>query len=89
VLATLGAYWLLPSPFPWPRPFLWWCWPGRTTWLVVTRRRDEEAFQAWLRSPAFGRGHRSAAERAGGPAQPPVGISSELWSYEVAGGSSG
>ncbi len=62
---------------------------GRTTWLVVTRWRDDEAFQAWMRSPAFGHGHRSAAERAGGQAQPSVGISSELWSYEVAGGSSG
>ena len=62
---------------------------GRTTWLVVTRWRDEEAFRAWMQSPAFGHGHRSAAERAGGPAQAPVGISSELWSYEVAGGSSG
>ena len=46
---------------------------GRTTWLVVTRWRDEEAFQAWVRSPAFGHGHRSAAERAGGEAPPPVG----------------
>src|SRR5579864_75863 len=62
---------------------------GRTTWLVVTRWRDEEAFLAWMNSPAFGHGHRSAAERAGGPAPAPVGISSELWSYEVAGGSSG
>src|SRR5215831_15895051 len=60
----------------------------RTTWLVVTRWRDEESFQAWMRSPAFGHGHRSAAERAGGQAPPPVGINSELWSYEVAGGSS-
>jgi heme oxygenase (mycobilin-producing) len=61
---------------------------GRTTWLVVTRWRDEEAFQAWMRSPAFGHGHRSAAERAGGEAPAPVGVSSELWSFEVAGGSS-
>jgi heme oxygenase (mycobilin-producing) len=65
---------------------------GRTTWLVVTRWRDEEAFQAWVRSPAFGHGHRSAAERAGGAADAvaphPVGISSELWSFEIAGGSS-
>jgi len=59
----------------------------RTTWLVVTRWRDEEAFQAWVSSPAFGHGHRSAAERAGQPAPPPVGVSSELWSFEVAGGS--
>jgi heme-degrading monooxygenase HmoA len=79
---------------------------GRTTWLVITRWRDQEAFQAWLNSPAFGHGHRSAAEgsgghegvvapgasrateRAGGEAPHPVGISSELWSYEIAGGSS-
>ena len=61
----------------------------RTTWLVVTRWRDDESFQAWLHSPAFGHGHRSAAERAGGEAPPPVGVSSELWSYEVAGGSAG
>ena len=61
----------------------------RTTWLVVTRWRDEAAFQAWLNSPAFGHGHRSAQERAGGPAPHPVGISSELWSYEIAGGSAG
>ena len=59
----------------------------RTTWLVVTRWRDEAAFQAWLNSPAFGHGHRSAQERAGGPAPHPVGINSELWSYEIAGGS--
>ena len=37
----------------------------RTTWLVVTRWRDEESFQAWVSSPAFGHGHRSEAERAG------------------------
>jgi len=61
----------------------------RTTWLVVTRWRDEESFQAWLNSPAFGHGHRSQAEREGGQAPPPVGVSSELWSYEPAGGSAG
>jgi heme-degrading monooxygenase HmoA len=57
-------------------------------WLVVTRWRDEASFEAWLHSPAFGHGHRSAAERSGGPAPHPVGVSSELWSYEPAGGSS-
>src|ERR1700722_7925244 len=59
----------------------------RTTWLVVTRWRDEESFQAWLSSPALGHGHRSAAERSGGEAPKPVGVHSELWSYEIAGGS--
>ena len=59
----------------------------RAVWLVVTRWRDEASFQAWLHSPAFGHGHRSAAERSGGEAPPPVGTDSELWSYEIAGGS--
>jgi len=76
----------------------------RTTWLVVTRWRDEAAFDAWATSPAFAHGHRS--ERAstrpaaadagtdGGHAEGdrsagPVGLHSELWSYEVAGGSTG
>ena len=31
----------------------------RTTWLVVTRWRDEDAFNAWVSSPAFGAGHQS------------------------------
>jgi heme-degrading monooxygenase HmoA len=59
----------------------------RTTWLVVTRWRDEAAFEAWVNSPAFAHGHRSASEREGEPPQRPVGIHSELWSYEIAGGS--
>jgi heme-degrading monooxygenase HmoA len=59
----------------------------RTTWLVVTRWRDDASFQAWLGSPAFGHGHRGAADSGG--AQRPVGVSSELWSYEIAGSSAG
>ena len=38
---------------------------------------------------AFSHGHRSAAERQGGEAPKAVGMHSELWSYEVAGGSAG
>lgn len=53
----------------------------RTTWLVITRWRDEEAFQRWVASPAFAHGHRSAAERAGESAPAPVGVHSEVWSY--------
>ncbi|MGA8208543.1 MAG: antibiotic biosynthesis monooxygenase [Nocardioidaceae bacterium] len=59
----------------------------RTTWLVVTRWVDEESFAAWMSSPAFSHGHRSQSEREGGEASKPVGISSEVWSYTVAGGS--
>jgi heme oxygenase (mycobilin-producing) len=69
----------------------------RTTWLVVTRWRDEAAFEAWRTSPAFSHGHRqAAAAAAAGPAEAaeaerakPVAVSSELWSYEIAGGSAG
>ncbi len=43
---------------------------GRTTWLVVTRWRDEAAFEAWVSSPAFGHGHRGAG---GGPGGSPSG----------------
>lgn len=61
----------------------------RTTWLVVTRWRDEESFQAWTSSPAFGHGHArpKGGPGEGGATQRPVGLSAELWSYEVAGGS--
>ncbi|MGH1562025.1 antibiotic biosynthesis monooxygenase family protein [Mumia sp. DW29H23] len=91
----------------------------RTVWLVITRWRDEEAFEAWKTSPAFAHGHRGVAagehagahghaghgegghagehagphghggEHAGGHGhggKGPVGVSAELWSYEVAGG---
>lgn len=59
----------------------------REQWLVLTRWRDEESFQAWLASPSFAHGHRSAAERAGGDAPKPVATHSEVWSYVIAGGS--
>jgi heme oxygenase (mycobilin-producing) len=70
---------------------------GRTTWLVVTRWRDEESFEAWRNSAAFGQGHRSGAghdehggtHEAHGGAQAPVATHSELWSFEIAGGSAG
>jgi heme oxygenase (mycobilin-producing) len=81
---------------------------GRTTWLVVTRWRDEQAFETWQQSAAFGHGHRSATgpdgaardgaaqdggapggTAPGGESRAPVAISSELWSYDIAGGSAG
>jgi heme-degrading monooxygenase HmoA len=60
----------------------------RTTWLVVTRWRDDAAFEAWRTSPAFGHGHRQAAQATAGDAEQPrpVAVSSELWSFEIAGG---
>ena len=59
----------------------------RTTWLVMTRWADDESFQAWVNSPAFGHGHRGGADKADKPAAPAAAMSSELWSYEIAGGS--
>src|SRR5829696_10197381 len=59
----------------------------RTTWLVITRWRDEDAFNAWVSGPAFGSGRRGAGGRGHGEGGPPVSVSSELWSYEVALGS--
>ncbi len=68
---------------------------GRDVWLVLTRWRDQESFDAWVASPAFAHGHRgpdqpAAAEATGhgeGPGDattpPPVSTHSELWSYEV------
>ncbi len=59
----------------------------REQWLVITRWADEESFQAWVSSESFAHGHRSAVERAGGEAPQPVASHSEVWSYEIAGGS--
>jgi heme-degrading monooxygenase HmoA len=60
----------------------------RHTWLVITRWADDESFQAWVSSPAFGHGHRGGADPAGSSPAPKVAMTSELWSYEIAGGSS-
>lgn len=53
---------------------------GRDTWLVLTRWRDQDAFEAWVASPAFAHGHRGATTS---PNQAPVASHSELWSYDI------
>jgi heme-degrading monooxygenase HmoA len=71
----------------------------RTTWLIVTRWRDEEACQAWEHWRAA-REPRPTARRVADAPRPPAVRSergetikpvaySEQWSYEVAGGSAG
>src|SRR5438270_11097128 len=50
---------------------------GRDVYLVYTRWRSEDEFQAWVNSPAFQHGHK--AHSRGGP----VGTGSELWSFDV------
>ena len=49
----------------------------REVCLVLTRWRSEEDFQAWATSPAFAAGHAQHRDRG------PVGIASELWSFDV------
>lgn len=49
----------------------------RDTFLVYTRWRSEEDFQAWMSSPAFQHGHKAHST------QGPVSTHSELWQFEV------
>lgn len=49
----------------------------RGIYLVYTRWESQDAFDAWVESAAFTRGHR--AHNADGP----VSSQSELWSFEV------
>jgi heme oxygenase (mycobilin-producing) len=49
----------------------------RDVFLVYTRWRSQEDFEAWVSSPAFQHGHRAHDTRG------PVGTASELWSFDV------
>jgi heme-degrading monooxygenase HmoA len=49
----------------------------REVFLVYTRWRSAEDFEAWLASPAFQHGHRAHST------QGPVGTGSEVWSFDV------
>ncbi len=53
------------------------------TWLVYTRWRDEESFQAWMESRAFVHGHTQHGSGGGPPQGGPVATGSQLWSYRV------
>lgn len=55
---------------------------GRDQWLVMTRWRDEESFEAWTKSAAFAHGH-AGADKPHPHTQRPVSTASELWSYAV------
>jgi len=55
---------------------------GRETWLVLTRWRDQAAFEAWVASPAFAHGHRGVSG-GGGQHHPPVAAHSELWAFDI------
>jgi heme-degrading monooxygenase HmoA len=49
----------------------------RDVFLVYTRWRSQEDFDAWVASPAFAHGHK------GHSTQGPVSSHSELWSFDV------
>ena len=49
----------------------------KDVYLVYTRWRSQEDFDAWVQSPAFAHGHR--AHHSEGP----VSSQSELWSFDV------
>jgi heme-degrading monooxygenase HmoA len=49
----------------------------KDVYLVYTRWRSQEDFDAWVGSPAFQHGHKAHAT------QGPVSSHSELWSFEV------
>lgn len=53
---------------------------GTDRYLVYTRWRSEEDFQAWHNSQDFARGH---ARAEGEEHRPPAATGSEIWSYEV------
>ena len=58
---------------------------GRDIWLVVSRWKDEESYQAWLESDNFRKSHaRGEDGRTVEGHQKPAGVSSEVWSYAVA-----
>ena len=46
------------------------------TWYVYTRWSSEDDFLAWVRSPAFARGHAEASQQ-------PVAHGAELLSFDV------
>src|SRR3954466_7337598 len=50
----------------------------RNTWLVYTRWKDEDSFQAWVNGAAFQHGHRQPEG-----ATQPVAVHSELWQFSV------
>ncbi|OPG02828.1 antibiotic biosynthesis monooxygenase [Streptomyces sp. GKU 895] len=54
---------------------------GTDTYLVYTRWRDEESFQAWLEGPMRA-AHQGGGEN-GGEKPKPAATGSTLWSFEV------
>ncbi|MFF4760012.1 antibiotic biosynthesis monooxygenase family protein [Streptomyces sp. NPDC001292] len=56
---------------------------GTDTYLVYTRWRDEESFQAWLEGPMKAAHQGAGAGEEGGERPKPAATGSTLWSFEV------
>jgi len=56
---------------------------GSNRYFVVTRWKDDESFQAWMSSRAFGEQHGKPASGGGGQPQRPVAAGAELLEFEV------
>jgi heme-degrading monooxygenase HmoA len=56
---------------------------GADRWFVVTRWRDEAAFEAWRGSQSFSAGHAQAQAGSDGAPARPVASGAELLSFEV------
>jgi heme-degrading monooxygenase HmoA len=50
---------------------------GSDRYIVYTRWASKDAFEGWVRSPAFAAGHAALRERGS------VATESEIWTFEV------
>jgi heme-degrading monooxygenase HmoA len=57
---------------------------GTESYLVYTRWRSREDFDAWTTSQSFGRGHAQASERTSD--ERPAATGSTIWSFELVSG---
>ncbi|MFI0257722.1 antibiotic biosynthesis monooxygenase family protein [Streptomyces sp. NPDC017056] len=55
---------------------------GTDQYLVYTRWRDEESFQAWMEGPMKA-AHQSGGAAEGGERPKPAATGSTVWSFEV------
>ena len=55
---------------------------GTDDYLVYTRWRSKEDFEAWTTSQSFARGHAEASGRAAG--ERPAATGSTIWQFEIA-----
>ena len=54
---------------------------GTADYLVYTRWRSQDDFEAWRSSQSFGQGHAQASDR--GQGQRPAATGSTIWGFDV------